>query len=75
MPHVSFRVSEQEKIWLDSYAKVKGQSLSNAVRNAIFDRLEDEYDLKTLQEFETARKNGTAKLYSLDEVGKILGFK
>ncbi|MDR2355142.1 MAG: DUF6290 family protein [Clostridiales Family XIII bacterium] len=46
MPHVSSRVSEQEKIWMESYAKLHGLNLSDAVKAAFFEKSEDAYDLK-----------------------------
>lgn len=46
MAHVSLRVSKQEKRWMESYAEAHGVSLSDAIKSAFFEKLEDEYDLK-----------------------------
>jgi hypothetical protein len=73
MPHVSLRVSEQEKIWMDSYAKVHGINLSEAIKAAFFEKLEDEYDLKIIREYEAEKAAGNMQYFSLAEVKKELG--
>ena len=70
MPHVSLRVSEEEKSWMENYARLHGRNLSDAVKEAFFEKLEDEYDLQTIREYEAAPDK---KFYSLDEVKKELG--
>ena len=75
MPHVSLRVTEQEKIWMESYAKVQGTTLSEAIKEAFFEKLEDEYDLKAIREYEREKAKGTTSYYSHEEVGKKLGLK
>ena len=73
MAHVSLRVSEQEKNWMESYAKTHGVSLSDAIKAVFFEKLEDEYDLKVVRDYEFAKEKGKVKYYSLDEVKKELG--
>ena len=73
MPHVSLRVTEQEKAWMESYANVQGLNLSDAIKEAFFEKLEDEYDLKTIREHEAEKAKGNVKYYTLDEVSKELG--
>ena len=70
MPHVSLRVSDQEKIWMESYAGLHNISLSDAIKAAFFEKLEDEYDLETIREYE---KEGISRFYSMSEVAKELG--
>jgi hypothetical protein len=41
----SIRLSAQEKSLADSYAKLHSLSLSEAFRRALFERIEDEYDI------------------------------
>ena len=50
MPHITFRVSDTEKEWMESYAKLHGLSLSEAVKKAFFDKLEEEYDIAVAEE-------------------------
>ena len=72
MSHVSLRVTESEKLWMENYAKLHGVSLSDAVKDAFFEKLEDEYDLKAIQAWESG---GSKKMYSHAEIGKLLGFQ
>ena len=75
MPHVSLRVTEHEKNWMESYAKVQGINLSDAIKEAFFEKLEDEYDLKAIREHEKEKANGNKKYYSHVEVKKELGLE
>ena len=73
MPHVSLQVSEQEKIRMESYAKLHGINLSDAIKDAFFEKLEDEYDINSILEYEKAKSKGDMKYYTIDEVKKELG--
>jgi predicted DNA-binding protein len=73
MPHVSLRVSAEEKTWMESYAKVHGVSLSDAIKDAFFEMLEDEYDLKVIREYEAEKEKGDMQYFTLAEVKKELG--
>ena len=74
MPHITFRVTEEEKSWIENYAQLHGLSLSDAVKRAFFEKLEDEYDLKA---YETAMREyqKNPKTYTLEEIEKELGFR
>ena len=69
---ISIRMTEEEKQLADAYAKLSGASLSEAIKRAFFEKIEDEYDIAladaALREYE---KN--PKTYSHEEVKKILG--
>lgn len=71
MPHVSLRVSEQEKELMENYAKLNNVSLSDAIKSIFFERLEDEYDQKIVDRYE---KNPPEHFYSFEETAKKLGF-
>lgn len=70
MAHVSLRVSEEEKNTIEAYAKLQGMSVSEAMKEAFFEKLEDEYDFKVIEEYERSKPQ---EVYSHDEVGKLLG--
>ena len=70
MPHISLRVSDQEKSWMENYAKLHDISLSDAIKAAFFEKLEDEYDLNAIKEYE---KEAAGRFYSMSEVAKELG--
>ena len=69
---ISIRMTEEEKKLADAYAKLNGMSLSEAIKRAYFEKIEDEYDIAiadmALREYE---KN--PKTYSHEEVKKMLG--
>ena len=73
MPHVSLRVSAEEKTWMESYANVQGVSLSDAIKEAFFQRMEDEYDLNVIREYEAEKVKGGNRLYTHNEVKRELG--
>lgn len=46
----SIRLTEQEKELAESYAKMHSLSLGEAFKRALFEKIEDEYDLKVYNE-------------------------
>ena len=69
---VSIRMTNEEKNLASAYAKLNGVSLSEAIKRAYFEKIEDEYDIEladaALREYE---KN--PKTYSLKELMEELG--
>lgn len=69
---VSIRMTNEEKELADAYAKLNGITLSEAIKRAYFEKIEDEFDIAladaALNEYE---KN--PKTYSLQELMKELG--
>lgn len=69
---ISIRMSNEERQLADAYAKLNGMSLSEAIKRAYFEKIEDEYDIAladaALREYE---KN--PKTYTLEELMKELG--
>ena len=41
----SIRITEEERGLADAYAKLQGISVAEAFKKALFDKIEDEYDL------------------------------
>ena len=46
----SIRLTSEEKVLAESYAKVHAISLGEAFKRALFERIEDEYDLTIAEE-------------------------
>ncbi len=46
----SIRLTEEERLLAESYARLHSFSLSEAFKNALFEKIEDEYDLMIGQE-------------------------
>ena len=69
---ISIRMTDEEKQLADAYAKLNGVSLSEAIKRAYFEKIEEEYDIAladaALREYE---KN--PKTYTLAELMKELG--
>ena len=69
---VSIRMTTEEKNLADAYAKLNGVSLSEAIKRAYFEKIEEEYDIAladaALREYE---KN--PKTYTHEEIKKMLG--
>ena len=68
----SIRLTEQERQLADSYARLHSLTLAEAFKQALFEKIEDEYDLKIYNEaFAEYEENPTT--YSLEEMKKELG--
>lgn len=69
---ISVRMNEEERKLAESYVKLNGRSLSDSIKRAFFEKIEDEYDIAladaAIKEYE---KN--PKTYSLEEIKKELG--
>ena len=72
MPHVSLRVTEFEKSLMENYAKLQGANLSDAIKDVFFKKLEDEYDIKTIREYEENKAKGDVQYHSHAEVKRML---
>ena len=68
---ISLRVSEKEMAVIKSYANIRGSTVSEAVREAIFEKIEDEFDIKIYTEL--MRKHASdPKVYTHSEMLKKL---
>ena len=69
---ISVILNDKDTELIKAYAKMNNISLSDLIRNAVIEKIEDEYDLecykKAMQEYE---KNPTT--YTMDEVKEELG--
>lgn len=69
---ISVRLSDKDAELIKAYAKMNNISLSDLVRNAVMEKIEDEYDLecykKAMKEY---KKN--PRTYTMDEVKEELG--
>ncbi len=70
---VSVRLNEKDGKLIKEYAKMNNISLSDLIRNAIMEKIDNEYDLQYYYEaMEQYRQN--PKTYTLKEVKKEMGF-
>ena len=69
MSVVSIRFNDEEEI-VKNYVKSKGTNLSQYIKKIIFEKIEEEYDLKLVQEYLKAKSEGTLNLIPFEEVVK-----
>ena len=68
---VSLRLNKEDELLIKKYAELKNVSLSELFRNALIEKIEDEYDLKAYKEaIKEYEKNPVT--YTLEEVKKEL---
>ncbi|WP_031476542.1 type II toxin-antitoxin system RelB family antitoxin [Agathobaculum desmolans] len=68
----SIRLSDEEKHLAESYAKLHSMSVGEAFKRALFEKIEDEYDIAIANEaYREYLKD--PKTYSHEEVGEMLG--
>lgn len=75
MAHISLRLSEEEKKLMENYANWLGVSLSEAIKAVFFEKLEEEYDLRIIAEYEAAEKEGKIAYKTFTQVVNDLGFE
>lgn len=69
---ISVRLSEEETKLIKAYADMNNISLSDLIRTAVMERIENEHDLECYKKaIEEYKKN--PKTYTLDEVKEELG--
>ncbi len=68
---ISVRLNDKDAELIKAYAKMNNVSLSDLIRNAILEKIEDEYDLQCYYEaMEEYKKN--PKTYTMEEVKKMM---
>ena len=69
---ISVRLNEKDTELIKAYASINNISLSDLIRNAVIEKIENEYDLESYNKaIEEYRKN--PKTYTLEEVKEELG--
>lgn len=69
---ISVRLSDDDTRLIKTYAEMNNMSLSDLIRIAVIEKIEDEYDLKCYEQALKEYKENP-KTYTLDEVKKELG--
>lgn len=65
---LSLRLSSEDERLIRNYARYNQLTVSEFLRMAALERIENEYDLQALKEYEERKVAGEVKLYSHDEV-------
>lgn len=69
---ISIRLSPQVEKELRDIAEFEGVSVSDYIRNLIYEKMEDDYDIK-IADISYKEYLENPKTYSLDEIKKDLG--
>ncbi len=69
MPVTSVRTNDEETELFKSYAKIHGISLSEAYKQALLEKIEDEFDLADIDEA-VKRFEENPKTHTLEELRK-----
>ena len=70
MSVVSIRFNDEEEEIVKNYVKSKGTNLSQYIKNIIFEKIKEEYDLKLVQEYLKAKSEDTLNLIPFEEAVK-----
>ena len=70
---ITVRMNEEEQAAVKFYARSHNLTVSEFLRGLALEKIEDEYDLASIAEYEKEKAKGTLKTYSHDEVWKELG--
>ena len=65
---LSLRLEKEDERLIREYARFYGMTVSEFLRKAAIERIEDEYDLNALKDYERRKNNGKLELYDHDEV-------
>ena len=68
----SLRLTEEEKALADSYAKLHSMSVAEAFKRALFEKIEDEYDLAIYEEAHARWVEGGCKSTPIEDFWKEL---
>jgi hypothetical protein len=69
----SIRLTEEEKRLAESYAKLHSLSLGEAFKRALFERIEEEYDIAVAEEAYSEYVQDGKKSRLIDELWKECG--
>ncbi|HHX69398.1 MAG: DUF6290 family protein [Miniphocaeibacter sp.] len=73
MKVITVRLNEEEEKMFSEYASIKGNGLSTLLKEALVEKMENEFDLQAIKDYEIRKEKGDIETYSHDEVKKILG--
>jgi uncharacterized protein (DUF1778 family) len=68
---LSVRTTKEEEELIKKFASFQGLSVSSLLKQAVMEKIEDEYDLKLYQE----AKKRDEKSYDINDVANDLGIK
>ena len=73
MSNITLRLTDEEREILNSVAHLYGGKLSTAIKTILFEKIEEDYNLKIVKDFEKREKENKVELVSLSDFRKKLG--
>lgn len=70
MAVISIRFNNEEERLIKEYVESKGFTVSQYIKDLLFQQIEEEYDLEIVQEYLKEKEAGTLKLISFEEAVK-----
>ena len=70
MSTISLRLNKEEERLFKNYADFTGEGLTTLLKKALTEKIEEEYDLKLVQEYLKAKSKGTLNLIPFEEAVK-----
>ena len=67
MSTISLRLNKEEERLFKNYADFTGEGLTTLLKKALTEKIEEEYDLQAVKEYESAKVNGEVKLVNHEE--------
>lgn len=70
MSVISIRFNNEEERLIKEYIESKGFTVSQYIKDLLFQQIEEEYDLEIVQEYLKEKEAGTLNLISFEEAVK-----
>ena len=70
---VSLRLAPEEAALFRDYAKLQGRTLSEVFREALKEKIAEEFEIAIVKDYEKEKKNGTLKLIDSKKAWETLG--
>lgn len=70
---ISVRVNKLEQEILNKASNIYGCGISSLMKKIVFERLEEDYDIKKIQDYEKKKSNGTLKTSPISKLYRELG--
>ena len=70
MSVISIRFNSEEENVIKNYAKAKGFSISQLIKETLIEKIEEEYDLEVCKEYLKAKEKGTLVTIPFEEAIK-----
>ena len=67
MSTISLRLNKEEERLFKNYAYFTGEGLTTLLKKALTEKIEEEYDLQAVKEYEGAKANGEVILVDHEE--------